>query len=69
MGRRPKDAQAGRAITMTQISISLPKPLVDEIDRMAELDNRNRSNFITNTLANLARESVSGIADSKKKLK
>lgn len=68
MGRRPKDAQGSKSVAMTQISISLPKPLVDEIDRMAATDNRNRSNFITNTLANLAREFAT-VSESKKKLK
>ena len=41
---------------MTQISISLPTYLVEQIDRMAAADNRNRSNFIANVLANLAKE-------------
>ncbi|MBO5781733.1 MAG: ribbon-helix-helix protein, CopG family [Opitutales bacterium] len=53
---------------MTQISISLPKPLVEQIDKMAELDNRNRSNFIATTLANMAKE-FAGVAEAKKRLK
>lgn len=63
MGRRPKNKND---ITMTQISISLPKPLVDEIDKMAAVDNRNRSNFITNTLATLAKEFASESEDRKR---
>lgn len=41
---------------MTQISISLPQNLVAEIDSMAASENRNRSNFISNTLQNMAKE-------------
>ncbi|MFR6032648.1 MAG: ribbon-helix-helix protein, CopG family [Bacilli bacterium] len=52
---------------MTQISISLPQNLVEQIDKMAEIDNRNRSNFIANTLQNLAKDFMS-VAESKKKL-
>lgn len=47
---RKKNKQKG----MTQISISLPQDLVKQIDELAHLDNRNRSNFITNTLQNIA---------------
>ncbi|PWM30253.1 MAG: hypothetical protein DBX55_04965 [Verrucomicrobia bacterium] len=54
---------------MTQISISLPQSLVEQIDRMAEIDNRNRSNFIANTLQNMAKEFSSVIAEPKKKIK
>lgn len=43
---------------MTQISISLPTYLVEQIDRMAVADNRNRSNFIANTLKKLAEEAL-----------
>lgn len=53
---------------MTQISISLPQDLVKQIDEMAKLDNRNRSNFIANTLQNMAKESL-GVAEAKKKIK
>lgn len=67
MGRTPKSANGNKESGMTQISISLPKPLVDQIDKMAEMDNRNRSNFIANTLANMARE-FSNIAEPKKRL-
>ncbi len=53
---------------MTQISISLPQDLVKKIDEMAKLDNRNRSNFIANSLQNMAKECL-GVADSKKRIK
>ncbi len=39
---------------MTQISISLPEDLIGKIDAMADAENRNRSNFIANTLQALA---------------
>lgn len=67
MGRTPKSATGSKDSGMTQISISLPKPLVEQIDKMAEMDNRNRSNFIANTLANMARD-FSNIAEPKKRL-
>lgn len=43
----------GRAPGKTQISISLPAALVAKIDRLAEEENRNRSNFISNELEKL----------------
>lgn len=52
----------------TQISISLPKGLVKQIDEMAKIDNRNRSNFIANTLQNMARD-FANVAEPKKRLK
>ncbi len=52
---------------MTQISISLPQNLVEQIDEMAKIDNRNRSNFIANTLQNLAKDFMN-VAESKSKL-
>ena len=58
---------SGKTVGMTQISISLPQNLVEQIDKMAEIDNRNRSNFIANTLQNLAKDFMS-VAESKKKL-
>lgn len=45
---------------LTQISISLPSVLVKQIDQMAALDNRNRSNFIANTLRRIAEEKLNG---------
>lgn len=59
---------SGKTIGMTPISISLPQTLVEQIDKMAESDNRNRSNFIANTLQNLARE-FSNVAEPKKTIK
>ncbi len=43
---------------LTQISISLPSALVAQIDQMAAADNRNRSNFISNTLRRIAEEKL-----------
>lgn len=43
---------------MVQISISLPSELVAQIDQMAAADNRNRSNFIANTLRKIAAEKL-----------
>ncbi len=60
--------RSGKTIGMTQISISLPQTLVEQIDKMAESDNRNRSNFIANTLQNLARE-FANVAEPKKTIK
>ncbi len=61
---------SGKMIGMTQISISLPQDLVKQIDEMARLDNRNRSNFIANTLQNMAKEYLgNGVAEPKKKIK
>lgn len=59
---------SGKMIGMTQISISLPESLVQQIDELAKMDNRNRSNFIANTLQNLAREQLT-VAEAKKKVK
>ena len=53
---------------MTQISISLPQALVEQIDKMAEMDSRNRSNFIAKTLQDLAKD-FSSVAEAKKKIK
>lgn len=44
----------GRAPGKTQISISLPQNLVEKIDELASLENRNRSNFIATHLERLA---------------
>lgn len=68
MGRTPKALTGSKESGMTQISISLPKILVDQIDKMAEMDNRNRSNFIANTLATMARE-FANVSEAKKRLK
>jgi len=39
-----------RAPGMTQISISLPKRLVDKVDRLSGNENRSRSNYIAHIL-------------------
>tara|TARA_B100000941_G_C28411290_1_gene503597 strand:+ start:356 stop:568 length:213 start_codon:yes stop_codon:yes gene_type:complete len=44
----------GRAPGKTQISISLPQNLVERIDKLADEENRNRSNFIATHLERLA---------------
>lgn len=46
------------ASDMVQISISLPRELVAQIDEMAAADNRNRSNFISNVFRKLAEEQL-----------
>ena len=43
---------------LMQISISLPRELIGQIDQMAAADNRNRSNFIANTLRRIAEEKL-----------
>ncbi len=67
---RPKGSLT-RAPGMTQISISLPQKLVEQIDILANEQNRNRSNFIVNSLSNLAKESgmSPSISEDKKTLK
>lgn len=40
----------------TQISISLPIPLVAKIDKLADAENRNRSNYIANVIRDLAED-------------
>lgn len=43
---------------LTQISISLSRELIEQIDQMAAADNRNRSNFIASTLCRIAVEKL-----------
>lgn len=50
---RPKSQQK-----MVQISISLSHELIEQIEQMAAADNRNRSNFIANTLRKVAEEKL-----------
>lgn len=45
--------KAARLPGKTQISISLPEELVKRIDKLAEGENRNRSNFIATKLEKL----------------
>lgn len=47
-----------RAPGKTQISISLPESLVRQIDALAAGENRNRSNYIANSLQRLADEAA-----------
>ena len=49
---KKKTASSG----MTQISLSLPKKLIDRIDELAAGDNRNRSNYIATYLERVAEE-------------
>jgi len=46
-----------RAVGKTQISISLPEDLVAKIDRLADAQNRNRSNYIATVLEELTEKS------------
>ena len=46
------------SVKIVQISISLPRDLVAKIDKMAEADNRNRSNFIAKVLLDLAKKTL-----------
>lgn len=46
----PKVKKKSAKKNKIQISISLPKDLVDRIDALASKENRNRSNFISNEL-------------------
>ena len=40
----------------TQISISIPQSLVEVVDKMAESENRNRSNFISAALRRIVED-------------
>ena len=48
------------SIKIIQISISLPKNLLCVIDKMANADNRNRSNFIAKVFSDFAKKSLKG---------
>ena len=50
MPKKSSSKSRPRAKGMTQISISLPETLVAKIDAMANAENRNRSNFISNEM-------------------
>lgn len=45
-----RDLLRRRSPDQTQISISLPRTLVERIDKAATAENRNRSNFIATVL-------------------
>jgi len=53
MAKKSKKTTPSRADGVTQISISLPEGLVAQIDAMANAENRNRSNFISNEMGKL----------------
>jgi len=46
-----------RAEGKTQISISVSQDLVEKIDKLAEAQNRNRSNYISNELERITAQS------------
>ena len=48
----------GNIAKQIQVSISLPRSLVDQIDKMAEADNRTRSNFIAKVFCDLVKSRV-----------
>lgn len=50
-----------RALGMTQISISLPKRLVDKIDGLAKEAKRSRSNYISYIFENLSEGNIKNI--------
>lgn len=54
MARKKTTSNHGRAPGKTQISISLPEDLVNKIDKIADVENRNRSNFIATHLEQMA---------------
>ena len=43
---------------VVQISITLPLAVLEWIEQQAAADNRNRSNFISNTLRRIAEEKL-----------
>ena len=56
MGRKRNkkyNQNSGRAEGQTQISISLSSELLSKIDKLAEENNRNRSNFIVDALGGI----------------
>lgn len=42
--------------TRTQISMSLPVCMLKKLDKMADMENRNRSNFVLNLIEQAAKE-------------
>ena len=42
--------------TRTQISLSLPVCMLKKLDKMADRENRNRSNFVLNLVIQAAKE-------------
>ena len=54
--KKKNDPKHSRAPGMTQISISLPRRLVEKVDRLAHDENRSRSNYIAYILDRLPEE-------------
>lgn len=50
---RPKSQE-----NMTQISISLPRSVLEWIEQQAAADNRNRSNYLLNTFRKICAEKL-----------
>lgn len=42
--------------TRTQVSISLPVCVLKKLDKLADMENRNRSNFILNLITQTIKE-------------
>ena len=42
--------------TRTQISMSLPVCMLKKLDKMADMENRSRSNFVLNLIEQAAKE-------------
>ena len=57
MPKKSKKSSSAQTKGVTQISISLAASLVEKVDKMAHAENRNRSNFIANTLQALSEKS------------
>lgn len=45
---------------MVQISISLPRSVLEWIEQQAAADNRNRSNYLLNTFRKICAEKLNG---------
>lgn len=45
---------------MTQISILLPRSVLEWIEQQAAADNRNRSNYLCNTFRKICAEKLNG---------
>ncbi|MGF1484919.1 MAG: ribbon-helix-helix domain-containing protein [Opitutales bacterium] len=52
-----KKKSHARAPGQTQISISIPQELVDQVEKLAKAENRNRSNFISYQLEKMSKSS------------
>jgi len=54
--KQNKAGRPRRDESVTAISISLPHALIEKIDKMADAENRSRSNFIANVMAKISKE-------------